>query len=235
VATTDAGVADAAMTAPIHHQLAGRRLLPDRHYVDSGYPSADLLVSSKAAFGITLVTPLLADTSPQARAGAGYDRAAFAVDFDAEKATCPQGATSASWTPCTQRGTEAIVVRFAGADCRPCPVRPHCTTATRGGRQLTLRPREIQQVLDQARAAQDTKEWQADYALRAGVEGTVHQAVAATGIRRSRYRGLAKTHLDHVNSAVALNLIRLDAYWNDTPLDRTRTSHLARLELAQAA
>jgi transposase len=235
VATTDASVADAAMTAPIHRQLAARRLTPDRHYVDSGYPSADLLVSTSAEFGITLVTPLLADTSPQARAGAGFDRTAFTVDFDTEQVTCPQGATSASWTPCRQRGTEAIVVRFAGADCQPCPVRPQCTTATRQGRQLTLRPQAVQQALDQARAEQDTKQWQADYALRAGVEGTMHQAVAATGIRRSRYRGLVKTHLDHVNSAAALNLIRLDAYWNDTPLDRTRTSHLARLELAQAA
>ena len=44
-----------------------------------------------------------------------------------------------------------------------------------------------------------------------------------------------KTHLEHVFSAVALNLIRLDAYFNAIPLDRTRTSHLARLELALAA
>jgi hypothetical protein len=235
VATTDASVADAAMTAPIHRQLARRRLTPDKHYLDSGYPSADLLVSSKAEFGITLVTPLLADTSPQARAGSGYDRAAFTVDWDAEKVTCPQGAASASWSPCAQRGAEAIVVRFAGADCQPCPVRAQCATATRRGRQLTLRPREVQQALDHARAEQETKQWQADYALRAGVEGTINQAVAATGVRRSRHRGLAKTHLDHVYSAIALNLIRLDAYWNDRPLDRTRTSHLARLELAQAA
>jgi hypothetical protein len=38
-----------------------------------------------------------------------------------------------------------------------------------------------------------------------------------------------------VYSAVALNLIRLDAWWNGHPLDRTRTSHLAHLELALAA
>jgi hypothetical protein len=38
-----------------------------------------------------------------------------------------------------------------------------------------------------------------------------------------------------VFSAVALNLIRLDAHWNGHPLDRTRTSHLARLEHTQAA
>jgi Transposase DDE domain len=127
------------------------------------------------------------------------------------------------------------VVRFAGADCQPCPVRAQCTTATRRGRQLTLRPREIQQALDRARAEQDTDQWQADYALRAGVEGTINQAVAATGIRRSRYRGLAKTHLEHVHSAVALNLIRLNAWWNGKPLDRRHTSHLARLELSLTA
>src|SRR6266545_742193 len=36
VATTDATVADQAMTQPIHRQLAGRGLLPGEHYVDSG-------------------------------------------------------------------------------------------------------------------------------------------------------------------------------------------------------
>jgi hypothetical protein len=39
-------VPDVAMTEPIHKDLARRGLLPDEHYVDSGYPSADLLVSS---------------------------------------------------------------------------------------------------------------------------------------------------------------------------------------------
>jgi hypothetical protein len=67
------------------------------------------------------------------------------------------------------------------------------------------------------------------------VEATIRQAVAVTDTRHARYRGLAKTHLEHIYSAVALNLIRLDAWFNGLPLDRTRTSHLARLELALAA
>ncbi|MGW3472945.1 hypothetical protein ACWDKQ_31775 [Saccharopolyspora sp. NPDC000995] len=46
---------------------------------------------------------------------------------------------------------------------------------------------------------------------------------------------MAKTHLQHLFSAVALNLIRLDAWWNGHPLDRTRTSHLTRLEHDLAA
>lgn len=98
-----------------------------------------------------------------------------------------------------------------------------------------LPPREIHETVEQARAEQATDEWQQRYAIRAGVESTIHQAVAATGIRRSRYLGLPKTHLAHVFAAVAINLIRLDAWWNGTPSGRTRTGHLARLDLTFAA
>jgi hypothetical protein len=223
------------MTEPVHGRLAGRHLLPDEHLVDSGYPSAELLVSSQADFGIALVTPMLADTSPQARAGAGFDRTAFTIDFDHQQATCPQGHASSSWNPVVQRGTDTIVITFPKAACKPCPVRDQCTTSAAGRRQLTVHPREIHQAQLAARTAQDTTDFQARYALRAGVEGTIRQAIAVTGIRRARYRGLAKTRLEHASAAVALNLIRLHAFWNEHPLDRTRTSHIARLELAPAA
>ena len=235
VETTDATVPDNQMTEPIHARLAGRDLLPGEHYVDSGYPSAQLLVSSLAGFGISLVTPMLADTSPQARAGAGYDRTAFAIDFDAQQATCPQGHASSHWNPVSQRGTNTIVITFAASTCSPCPVRTRCTTSASRRRQLTVHPRDVHQAQLTARAAQGTKDFQARYALRAGVEGTIRQAVAVTGIRKARYRGLGKTRLEHAHAAVAVNLIRLHAWWNGHPLDRTRTSHLARLELALAS
>ena len=69
----------------------------------------------------------------------------------------------------------------------------------------------------------------------AGVEGTPPQGVAVTDTRPARYRGLPKTHLQHVASAAALNLIRLEPWFNDVPLGCTRTSHLARPDLALAA
>ncbi|HEY5939449.1 MAG TPA: IS1182 family transposase, partial [Gemmatimonadales bacterium] len=235
VATTDATVPDNQMTGKIHQMLAARGLLPREHYLDSGYPSAELLVDARQRFAIELVAPVLLDYSSQARAAAGYDRAAFTVDWDAGQVTCPQGQASSSWSRCIQRDTEAIVVKFSGETCRPCPVRSLCTSAKRGGRQLTIRARPLQQALDQARIDQAGKDWQDKYKLRAGVEGTMRQAVAVTGVRRARYRGLAKIHLEHVFSAVALNLIRMDAWWNGHPLDRTRTGHLARLELAELA
>jgi transposase len=194
-ATTDASVPDVAMTEPIHTDLAGRGVPPGEHYVDSGYPSADLLVSSLTDFGVRLVTPMLADTSPQARAGEGFDRSGFTIDWHAQQVTCPQRQASASWTPATQRGTDVIVVKFAGEVCQSCPVKAQCTTATRGGRQLTLRPRPVQEALDQARAEQSTTSWQRKYARRAGVESTIAQAVKVTDARHARYRGLPKVRV----------------------------------------
>jgi len=234
VATTDATVTDNQMTSAIHDDLTGKNLAPGRHYLDSGYLSAALVVSALATWGIALIGPLLGDTSAQARAGHGYARADFTIDYDTKTATCPQGKTSVSWTPCAQRGKDAIVATFSADDCSPCPARSQCTTSSRKRRQLTVLPRGLAEAQAAARAAETTIGFQADYARRAGVEGTMHQA-ASHGARRARYRGLPKTRLDHVYMTCALNLLRLHAYWTGTPLDRQRTSHLARLELGLAA
>jgi transposase len=234
VATTDATVTDNQMTEPAHDALAARNLAPGRHYMDSGYLSAELVVSALRTRGIALIGPLLADTSAQARAGTGYARAGFAVDYDTQTVTCPQGKTSASWTPCTQRGQAAAVVTFSAADCGPCPARAQCTSSSKKRRQLTVLPRDLAEAQAAARTAETTISFQADYARRAGVEGTMNQA-ASHGARRARYRGLPKTRLDHVYMACALNLLRMEAFWTGTALDRQRTSHLARLELGLAA
>jgi hypothetical protein len=232
VATTDAAVTDVQMTGAIDDGLAGKDLAPGRHYLDSGYLSAALTVSGHARHGIALIGPLLADTSAQARAGNGYARADFTIDYRTRTVTCPQGKTSVSWVPCTQRGKDAIAAQFSVGDCGPCPARGLCTRGRK--RQLTLPPRDLAEAQAAARATQGTAGFQADYARRAGVEGAMHQA-ASHGARRARYRGLDKTRLDHAYMACALNLLRLQAYWNGTPLDRQRTSHLARLELNPAA
>jgi transposase len=231
VATTDATVGDAVMTTPVNQALHGKGLAPARHYLDSGYASPEHMLTAARQYGITLVTPLLAGTSRQAREKNGYDRSAFTIDYGARTVTCPQGQASHSWYPTAIRGKPAIVVQFAAATCRPCPARAQCTTA-RGGRGLTLPPRDLHDLQATARAGQDSRDWQDDYKRRAGIEATISQAVHVTGTRRTRYRGLPKTRLEHAYSAVALNLYRLDAYWNDTPIDRTRSSHLARLDLS---
>uniref|UniRef100_UPI00350E3C98 transposase n=1 Tax=Nonomuraea pusilla TaxID=46177 RepID=UPI00350E3C98 len=69
--------------------------------------------------------------------------------------------------------------------------------------------------------------WHDRYALRCGIEATIHQAVTITGLRRARYRGIKKIHLEHIVFAIAVNLIRLHVWWNGHPLQRKRASHLA--------
>lgn len=232
VATTPAAASDHEMTAPVHDSLERTGLPPGEHLVDAGYASAGALVAARHR-GITLLGPLLAGAPPGGRA-ARYPAAVFTIDWDHHQVTCPQGTTSASWTRCDDRGRDSILVRFPPAACRPCPVRDQCTTA-RTGRQLGLRPREIHEALTAARAEQQTSQWKARYAARAGVEGTIAQATHVTGIRRARYTGLPKTTLEHATAAAAINLIRLDAWWTHQPLDRRRTTHLQRLDLTTAA
>jgi hypothetical protein len=232
VATTDATVADNQMTTASCEDLAAKDPAPATGYLDPGYLSAAVVAAALATWGIALTGPLLAGTSPQARAQNGYARADFTVDYGTRTVTCPQGRTAASWSPATQRGKDAIVAIFAPADCGPCPARPLCTKSKR--RQLSLPPPALAAVQAAARASQDTASFRAGYARRAGVEGTMHQA-ASHGARRARYRDLPRTRLSHIYMACALNLLRLHAYWTGTPLDRRRTSHLTRLELTLAS
>jgi transposase len=233
VLTTMATTADAAALEQVHRGLARNRVLPGEHLLDSGYPSAEQLVRAAGVYGITLVTPTLLDTSPQARAGVGYGQSAFAVDFDTRRGTCPQGKTSSSWNPCHQRENEAIVISWAKKDCGPCPARHLCTKALR--RQITIRDRDLHEALTANRAEQRSQEWKGRYAARAGVEGTMRQSTHVTGIRTARYLGLDKTALEHNLAATAINMIRLDAYWTGHTLDRTRTTHLARLDFTLTA
>ncbi|MFJ9847752.1 IS1182 family transposase, partial [Kitasatospora sp. NPDC101155] len=198
VITTDATVADTEVTEEVHQGLAARELLPDEHDVDAGYVTATHIVTARDEHGIDLVGPVGLDTHHERLEGERIAQGAFSVDWDGRKATCPQGAVSVSWSD--QRkpsGTPITRVHFALQDCDPCPARAQCTKAANGryGRSLTLLPQEQQQVLEQRRIEQQTEEWKTRYNVRAGVEGTISQAVRRTGIRRTRYTGLAKTHL----------------------------------------
>jgi Transposase DDE domain len=83
------------------------------------------------------------------------------------------------------------------------------------------------------RVRQTTNEFRQAYAARAGIESTHAQAVRRSGLRRTRYRGLSKTHLRHVITAAAINLSRIASWADGTPLAKTRCSHFAALYFTQ--
>ncbi len=230
VQTTVANVQDVEVTATIQQELAQADLLPEEQIVDTGYVDAALLVSSQQDHGIKLVGPVLSDNSWQAKAGKGFDAAHFQIDWQATCATCPQGQQSARWTPLSD--PERIEIVFARTTCAMCPCRTDCTRSQTTGRVLHVRPQGAQEALLARRKAQETPRFRQRYATRAGIEGTLSQGVRRMGLRRARYDGLHKTHLQHVLTAVAINLVRIDAVLTQTPRGKTRRSNFAMLASA---
>lgn len=171
VATTDATVEDSQLTAVVWDDLAARELLPAEHAVDMGYTSAALLVQAMTTYDVTLLGPMQASTSRQAGRDDGFDLRAFTIDFDQRQAICPTGHTSGKWREETSRGVPSIRLAFRKRDCGPCPLRPRCTTAAIGLRQLTIRPKAQHEALERARREQLTDDWKERYKIRAGIEG----------------------------------------------------------------
>jgi transposase len=64
---------------------------------------------------------------------------------------------------------------------------------------------------------------------RDGIEGTISQGVRICRLRRARYIGLAKTHLGHILTALAVNLLRIGAWLAEVPRAKTRRSAFATL------
>ncbi|MBC2908332.1 IS1182 family transposase [Streptomyces cupreus] len=234
VTTTAATVPDDRMAAVVHAGLAERDLLPGEHWVDTGYANAGALAAAQRDHGIALHGPLKSVTVPHARGEAAYGQDAFTIDWDNQNVTCPNGVTSTQWHQRrSEDGLPAIRVRFSPADCRTCPQLRACVNSPKAQRrEINLKPREEYEALQQARKLQRTDEWKDRYKIRAGVEGTISQAVQACGLRRSRYRGLAKTSLQHQLTGAAINLIRINAWLTGQPHARTRTSPLAALRPA---
>lgn len=153
--TTVAPTSDQASLGVIQADLARISFLPTEQLVDAGYVRGPNLVASRHDHQVNLVGPIPEDHQRQARAKQGFDGAHFAVDWDAQTVTCPQGRLSQRWRESrTARGRTLIFVQFAAADCTPCPVSAQCTHATTSPRSLTLQPRAEHEAIQAARHRQ---------------------------------------------------------------------------------
>jgi transposase len=232
VETTPATTPDDHMVKCVHTSLKQRGLLPAEHLVDKGYTDSQVLVESQRTYGVTLIGPVADDPSWQARAGTGFDKSQVLVDWDHKVVTCPMGKQSISWLPNTDKNGMTWEVRFARKDCTPCPRRAQCTRAKKEPRLVGLQEREPYEALQAARQRQTTEAFQRQYAPRAGIESTHAQGIRRCGLRQSRYRGLAKTHVQHLATAAALNVVRLGEWLAGTPWAKTRCSPFAALKAA---
>jgi transposase len=234
VETTPAPVADGALTSAIHAALAGKQLLPAEHLVDTGYLDAELLVTVPRDFGVDLIGPTRPDVKWQARARQGFAAEDFTVDWERRRAVCPAGRSSSSWTPAIDNRKYAVIkIKFSETDCTACPSRARCISPQAKRkfprRSLTIRREAQYHALRAARQRERSPTFATLYGQRAGVQGTISQSVPVCRLRRTRYIGLAKTHLGHLLTAVAVNLLRIGAWLAGVPRARTRQSAFATL------
>jgi len=227
VETTPASLADGEMTTRIHDALAQKSLLPSTHLVDTGYVDGPLLAASQRNYEVELLGPTRADYHWQARQQEGFAASNFIIDWQKQHAIFPQERRSVSWTPAKDRGDRDVIkIKFASADCGACVSRTQCTHSRRPRRTLTIRPEQDFLAVQAAGLREAGGEFAKQYGMRAGIEGTISQGVRAFGLRRARYFGQAKTHLQHVITAAAINLVRLAAWFSGGIPARTRTSPL---------
>jgi transposase len=191
VQTTVAPIPDADMTAPIQEELVQAGLKPEEQIVDTGYVDAELLASSHQR-GIKLVGPTMPDSSWQARslARASISRTSRSIGSSSRRRV-PKGRPVLD----TLQAGERVEIVFATETCAACPVRQDCTHSQTTGRVLHVRPQASHEALQAQRQVEQTPAFRQQYALRSGIEGTLSQGVRAMGMRRSRYDGLARTHV----------------------------------------
>ncbi|WP_051450264.1 transposase [Actinospica robiniae] len=175
VVTTRATVTDVEVLPADHDALAKRALLPEEHFVDSGYVSGHHIVDAHARHVVHLRGPTHADTGWQRRAEKGFGTETFTIDWDQQHAICPNGKTSIWWAKELQREKAVIRVQFSRRDCGPCPMKQDCTRGKR--RQLSIQEREVTEALRKRRAEEQDPLWKTQYKIRAGVEGTISRAV----------------------------------------------------------
>jgi transposase len=128
-----------------------------------------------------------------------------------------------------RRGNDFVHVAFARSDCSMCSYLSQCTSAKGRRKTINLKPKELHEALQQNRRREKTKEFKEEYSKRAGIEGTISQSVRAFGLRRSRYIGIAKTYLQHLATAAAINLERVSDWLAGVDREKTRRSAFARV------
>jgi hypothetical protein len=198
--TSDHGSLPPVLTA---HVAAGAPS-PDTVFVDAGYVSAPALECAEAQ-AYDLCGPVGAPPHSSAR----YGSDAFAVDLPRRHAVCPAGkvSTECSFIHETSRGAYYYFA-WSAADCGACPLATQCLSRRKRRPFRTLQVGAGHMLVQARRRLAQTAEYRRRMHRRNGIEGTISELKRGYGIRRARYRGLAKTALQMQLAAAACNLRR---------------------------
>lgn len=169
---------------------------------DGAYPSGDNLAGCANHPGrpVDLVSPLR-----QGEKG-GVGKAAFRIDLEEKKATCPGGEVAGGRKDRDEKGRPVLKFVFDRSRCEGCPLFSRCVRSKTKGRVVTTHYHESH--LQAARQRQEMPEFKELYRARSAVERKLAELVGH-GLRATRYIGDEKRRLQRLWTAAAVNLKRL--------------------------
>jgi hypothetical protein len=168
-------------------QAAMGREKPPTLYVDAAYVSGQKRAEA-AAEGRKLMGP--AAHSPPNNHGR-FTAEEFQIDVEGRQAIGPAGKQNTQCSRLAEQETGQVNFRFEwSTHCHHCPLRERCVAADQKHRTLVVG--EYYTALQARRAEQKTEAFGQEMKQRNGIEGTQSELVRAHGLRRARYRGLAK-------------------------------------------
>jgi len=184
-----------AVTEQQAHELRPAKLIGDTAYGDGSYRKA------LGEQGTTVVAPLR-DANPRTKAI--YTKSMFQHDEERKTLTCPAGVTVKEYY--FETGRETHMFHFPLAVCGACEHRPRCTNSKEKRRVVGIT--DYNKELRAAEIYNRTDAFKRDMKLRPPVEGKLSELVRYHGLRRARYRGLAKLQLQCCFTAAAVNVKR---------------------------
>ena len=221
IVTHPAYESDEAGAVKMELEQAGMGLeKPPVQYVDAAYISAQLLAQAKAE-GRELIGP--APSAPRREGRFGTED--FQINVEERTAVCPAGQTNTQCSRLEEAATGKVSYRFEfGAQCHDCPLRGQCLGKDQRHRTLTVG--EHHTHLQARRQEQQTHAFKQRMKHRNAIEGTQSELVRSHGLRRARFRGLAKVKLQNYFSGAACNVkrwIRQEAWKIQQALSATAT------------
>jgi len=203
VVTTNACERDNETLPQIQENIEKRHVNPEQQYADKAYVTGNNLASSQK-HGIKL----MGEASELDNNGL-FTADEFSMDYETKTATCPAGCTSCSWRKLeTGKHKGHIKISF-GQQCQQCQHCSHKERCTKNKHGRVLRLHRHYQLLKERREQSKTDSFKEAMKRRPPVEGTISEMVRAHGLRRSRYRGILKTHTQNLMTGAAVNLKRL--------------------------
>jgi transposase len=175
---------------------------PPVQYVDGAYVSAEKLVQVQAE-GRELIGP----AQPAPCKDGRYSVEDFQINVEERTAICPAGKTNTQCSRLEEEARGKVSFRFEfSTHCHDCPLRGKCLGKDQ--RHRTIVVGEYHTALQARRREQQTEAFQKRMNHRNGIEGTQSELVRGHGMRRARYRGLAKVKLQNYFIGAACNVKR---------------------------